>query len=82
MVRGSPSLSPQCAAQYPYQKSQQKIDGSDEKIEGVFVDESVKAIQLRCFQFECFNLPRLHKMSSLCRVNTLHVALVRFHGIR
>jgi hypothetical protein len=32
----------QCTAQYPYQQSQQEIDGSNEKIESVFVNESVK----------------------------------------
>jgi hypothetical protein len=26
----------------------------------VFVDEAIKVIQSQHFQFECFNLPRLH----------------------
>lgn len=60
MRKGIFSLSPQCSAQYPCQQSQQKIDGSDEKIVGVFVDEFIKVIQYRDFQFECFNLPMLH----------------------
>src|SRR5208282_4979678 len=79
MVRGLPSFSSQCAAQYPYQKSQQKIDGSHEKVEGVFVDESVKAIQRRCFQFEGFNLPGLHDVLLMPRRSA---SLVRFHGFR
>ena len=60
MVRGFSSLSSQCTAQYPRQQSQQEINGSNEKIEGVFVNESVKVFQSRRFQFECFYLPRLH----------------------
>jgi len=60
MVCGLPSLSSQGTAQYPYQKSQQKIDGSDEKIERMVMNESVKVFQSRRFQFECFYLPRLH----------------------
>ena len=60
MRRGFSSFSSQCTAQYPRQQSQQEINGSNEKIEGVFVDESIKVFQSRRFQFECFNLPRLH----------------------
>jgi hypothetical protein len=45
MRHGFSSLSSQCTAQYPRQKSQQKIDGSNEKIEGIFVDESIKRFQ-------------------------------------
>src|ERR1700690_606340 len=54
------SLSSQCAAQYPHQQSQQEINGSNKKVEGVFVNESIKVFQSRRFQFECFYLPRLH----------------------
>jgi hypothetical protein len=60
MVHGFFSLSSQSTAQYPRQKSQQKINGSNKKIKRVFVDESVKVFQSRRFQFECFYLPRLH----------------------
>jgi hypothetical protein len=45
MGHGFSSLSSQCTAQYPRQQSQQEIDGSDEKEEGVFVDEAIKVIQ-------------------------------------
>jgi hypothetical protein len=37
-----PSFLSQCTTQYPRQQSQQEIDGSNEKIESVFVNESVK----------------------------------------
>jgi len=40
------SLSSQCAAQYPHQQSQQEIDGSNKKVEGVFVDESIKGVSI------------------------------------
>ena len=79
VVRGFSSFSSQCPAQYPRQKSQQKIDGSDEKIEGVFVNESIKVFQSRRFQFECFDLPRLHDVLLMPRRSA---SLVRFHGFR
>ena len=60
MRRGFSSFASQCTAQYPRQQSQQEINGSNEKIERVFVDESIKVFQSRRFQFECFYLPRLH----------------------
>jgi len=47
MVHGFFSLSSQCTAQYPRQKSQQEIDGSDEKIEGMFVNESITLLTHR-----------------------------------
>ncbi len=69
----------QAAAQYPCQQSQQKINGSNEKIKGVFVDESIKTFQCRRFQFECFYLPRLHDVLLMPRRSA---SLVRFHGFR
>ena len=57
---GFSTFTSQCTAQYPYQQSQQKVDGPNQKAEGMFVDESIKVFQSRRFQFECFNLPRLH----------------------
>ena len=60
MSGGFSSISSQCTAQYPRQQSQQEVDGSNEKVEGVFVDEAIKVFQSRRFQFQCFNLPRLH----------------------
>ena len=60
MRRGFSSFASQSTVQYPRQQSQQKINGSNEKIERVFVDESIKVFQSRRFQFECFYLPGLH----------------------
>jgi len=79
MVRGFTSFSSQCPAQYPRQKGQQKIDGPDEKIDGVFVDKSVKVLQSRCFQFDCYYLPRLHDVLLMPR---RFASLVWLHGFR
>jgi hypothetical protein len=63
VVRGFSSFSSQGTAQYPCQQSQQKKNDSNERIERVFVNESIKMFQSRCFQFECFNLPVLPELS-------------------
>jgi len=60
MKRGFSTFTSQCTTQYPRQQSQQEIDGPNKKAEGVFVDEAIKVFQSRRFQFQCFNLPRLH----------------------
>jgi len=69
----------QSTAQYPCQQSQQEIDGSDEKPKGVLVNISIKVIQSRRFQFECFNLPRLHDGLHVLRCFAL---LVRDSGFQ
>jgi len=50
----------------PTPKEPAKIDGSNVESEGVFVNEAIKMIQCRRFQFECFYLQGC-MMSSLCR---------------
>jgi hypothetical protein len=60
MGYGVSSFTPQRAAQHPRQQSQQETDGSDKKAKGVFMNESVEMFQFRRFQFQCFDLPRLH----------------------
>jgi len=60
MKRGFPIFTSQSTTQYPRQQSQQEIDGPNKKDESVFVDEVIKVFQSRRFQFQCFNLPRLH----------------------
>jgi hypothetical protein len=54
------SFTPQRAAQHPREQSQQETDGSNKEAKGVFVNESVELLQSRRFQFQCFDLPRLH----------------------
>ena len=79
MKRGFPTFTSQCTTQYPRQQSQQEIDGSNKKSEGVFVDEVIKVFQSRRFHFQCFNLPRLHDVL-LMRLRLL--PLVRGSGFR
>ena len=45
MKRGFSTFTSQCTTQYPRQQSQQEIDGSNKKAEGVFVDEAIKVFQ-------------------------------------
>jgi hypothetical protein len=45
----------------------------------VFVDKSVKVLQSRCFQFDCYYLPRLHDVLLMPR---RFASLVWLHGFR
>ncbi len=49
MRRGFSSFTPQCTAQYPREQGQQEINGSNIKIEGMFMDESIEVFQSRRF---------------------------------
>ena len=79
MRRGFSSFTPQCTAQYPREQGQQEINGSNIKIEGMFVNESIEVFQSRRFQFECFNLPRLH---DVLLIRQRLVLLVRCSGFQ